>query len=127
MADQTLFNVNQLATYDEARAMRTYLGTIGGGVLDGDDEKGVQFVANPSMPWLPPTQQIPGIYVPSWEGGPGGFAVPHDGDKRFLHFRFKNGASGMNVGLIIDKFRRYPNSPAYVLGEIAREAASMAK
>jgi hypothetical protein len=66
-------------------------------------------------------------------GGPGGFPEPNytdpkTGEKYFyLHYRFQNGAEGMNVGLIMDKFRRYPNSPMYVMGALAAEAASMAR
>jgi len=44
----------------------------------------------------------------------------------FLHYHFRNGAAGMNVGLIMDKFSRFPMSPAYVLTELAAEANSMA-
>jgi hypothetical protein len=40
-----------------------------------------------------------------------------------LHFRFTNGREGFNVGLAIDKFKRYPNAASYVLGELAKEAA----
>ena len=32
----------------------------------------------------------------------------------------------MNVGLIMDKFRRYPSSPLYVMSVLAAEADSMA-
>ena len=73
-----------------------------------------------------------GIYIPGWEAGPGGFPAPHYFDEEngkkyyFLHFRFKNGAAGMNVGLIIDRFKRYPTSPAYVLESLAAEAAMLA-
>ena len=71
-----------------------------------------------------------GIYIPSWVGGPGGFAEPNYVDPTgkkyfFLHYRFRNRAEGMNVGLIIDKFSRYPMSPAYVMTALAAEAQSM--
>src|SRR5260370_35141637 len=74
-----------------------------------------------------------GIYIPLWVGGPGGFAEPNYTDTQsgkkycFLHYRFRNGAEGMNVGLIMDKFSRYPMSPAYVMGALAAEAQSMAR
>ena len=32
----------------------------------------------------------------------------------------------MNVGLIMDKFKRYPSSPLYVLSTLAAEADRMA-
>ena len=44
-----------------------------------------------------------------------------------VNYRFNNGAQDMNVGLIMDKFRRYPNSPMYVMGALAAEAASMSR
>lgn len=114
-----LFNTNQLATLDQAREFADRLTdgpiVVGGGVLPETSD--------------PATS---GIYLPTWSGGPGGFEEPNYTDPAtglkyfFLHYRFHNGAAGMNVGLIMDKFRRYPNSPAYVMDALAREAASMA-
>lgn len=113
------FNLAQLATWEDARecAHRLTAGpiTVGWGVLPE--------TTNP---------KTSGIYVPDWLGGPTGFPVPHYNDDAtgkkylFLHFRFRNGAQGMNVGLIMDKFRRYPNSPAYVLEALGREAEQLA-
>jgi hypothetical protein len=118
--NHVLFNSNQLATWEQARDYANTLSAgpivVGGGVKP---ETG-----NPA---------ISGIYLPNWEGGPGGFAEPHYTDPQtgakyfFLHYRFRNGAEGMNAGLIMDKFRRYPNSPAYVMGALAAEANSMAR
>jgi len=127
------FNIIQLATYAEARALVEYLNWAGtgNGVLPGDDENGIPMIQNPNFPWLPASPGRPGIYLPPWVGGPGGFAQPHytdptTGEKYFhLHLRFRNGAEGMNVGLIRDKFRRHPNAPAYVLNEINKEADSL--
>ena len=34
-----------------------------------------------------------------------------------------NGASGMNVGLIMDMFKRYPAAPTYVLTTLAQQAS----
>ncbi|HTM47066.1 MAG TPA: hypothetical protein VL285_00190 [Bryobacteraceae bacterium] len=119
LSNITLFNTNQLATWDQARdcANRLSAGPIvvGGGVKP---ETG--------------SSATSGIYRPDWQAGPGGFAEPNFTDPKtgekyfFLHFRFRNGAEGMNVGLILDKFRRFPNSPAYVLGALVSEADSMA-
>ena len=124
-----IFNTNQLASYEQARALRDLLDQhkIGGGILPGDDEVGVTLTPNLNFPWLPPVPQRVGIYLPVWQSGPGGFSEPNaigpDGAKLlFLHFRFQNGKEGLNVGLILDKFRRYPHSQEYVLGEIAKEA-----
>lgn len=119
------FNLMELATYEEARAIRSLLNTYGtgGGVLPGDDESGSTPVSNPNFPWLPAAVALPGIYQPSWLGGPGGFPIPSSpGGKKYLHFRFKNGGEGMNVGLIIDKFKRYPLSPIYVINTLNDEA-----
>ncbi len=117
--NQVLFNTNQLATWEQARdyANRLNAGPIvvGAGVKPETSD--------------PDTS---GIYLPSWVGGPGGFAEPNFTDPQtgakyfFLHYRFRNGAQGMNVGLIMDKFRRYPNSPFYVMSALGAEADSMA-
>jgi ATPase subunit of ABC transporter with duplicated ATPase domains len=73
---------------------------------------------------------ITGIYRPMWLSGPGSFPEPSYTDENgwkyfYLHYRFKNGGEGMNVGLIIDKFKRYPTSPLYVLSELAKEANTL--
>ena len=117
--NQVLFNTNQLATWEQARdyANRLSAGPIvvGAGVKPETGD--------------PDTS---GIYLPSWVGGPGGFAEPNFTDPLtgakyfFLHYRFRNGAHGMNVGLIMDKFRPYPNSPAYVMSALGAEADTMA-
>src|SRR5206468_1117562 len=97
-----LFNTNQLATWEQAREYANKLTAgpivVGNGVKPETGSPGTS-----------------GIYLPEWIGGPGGFAEPNYTDPQtgtkyfFLHYRFRNGAEGMNVGLIIDKFRRYPN------------------
>lgn len=114
----TPFNLAQLATYAQAKELATKLSTgiiiVGGGVRPGTDEN--------------PGSVKPGIYRPVWEQTPWSveahFFNEQTGEKfYFLHFRFMNGAEGMNVGLIQDKFRRYPSSPLYVLSQLAEEAA----
>jgi len=118
--NHVLFNTNQLATWEQAREYANILSA--GPIVVGN---GVKPETND-----PATS---GIYLPAWEGGPAGFAQPNYTDPQtgtkyfFLHFRFRNGAEGMNVGLIIDKFRRYPNSPAYVMSALAAEADSMGR
>ena len=117
--NQVSFNIAQLATWDQARQYAKILSSgpivVGGGVHVENHDPNVS-----------------GIYIPNWSGGPAGFQEPNYIDPvtgvkyLFLHFRFVNGASGMNVGLIMDKFKRYPNSPTYVLTALAQEAASMA-
>jgi len=118
MQDVQLFNQNQLATWDQAReyAIRISMGPIvvGGGV-------------KPETP----NSSTSGIYRPDWQAGPGGFVEPNYTDPRtgekyfFLHYRFNQGQEGVNVGLVIDRFRRYPTSPLYVLSQLTAEVASM--
>jgi hypothetical protein len=101
------FNPNQLAIWEEAReiakkidAFRQAHGVnMGGGVVPETKD------ANTS-----------GIYVPQWSGGPGGFPEPNDAehDLFWLHFRFANGRSGVNVGLILDGLKRYGGNEMYV-------------
>jgi hypothetical protein len=129
------YNSQELASYTQARALVAAINStllklddgdprlMGGGVLPGDDDPvTITALAQPGQP-LPET----GIFLPSWAAGPGGFVQPHatapDGTL-YLHLclRFQNGVSGMNVGLILDKFSRYPLSPAYVVMQIAAEA-----
>jgi hypothetical protein len=43
----------------------------------------------------------------------------------WLHFRFNNGAEGINVGLILDMLKRQPNR-LYVLSIIQRDIAAQA-
>ncbi len=117
--NQVLFNTNQLATWEQARDYANRLSA--GPILVGAGVK--PETSDPASS---------GIYLPEWVGGPGGFAEPNFTDPQtgakyfFLHYRFRNGAHGMNVGLIMDKFRRYPNSPAYVMSTLGAEADSMA-
>ena len=112
------FNIAQLATWDQAREFATKLGA--GPIVVGDGVK--PETSNPNTS---------GIYIPIWLPGPAAFPEPHFFDEvtgkkyYFLHYRFRNGAEGMNVGLIMDKFKRYPNSPAYVMMALAAEANSI--
>lgn len=116
---QSAFNIAQLATWEQARETASKLSA--GPIVVGDGVKPETSNSNTS-----------GIYTPEWLPGPAGFPEPHYFDEKsgkkyyFLHFRFRNGAEGMNVGLIMDKFRRYPNSPVYVTSVLAAEANSMA-
>lgn len=56
-----------------------------------------------------------GIYLPPWDPGPGGFPEPSGpGGLQWLHYRFSNGFNGVNVGLVIAEFNRYPSAPLYV-------------
>ena len=123
------YNSQQLASYAQARSLvaainRTLIQfgagdprPMGGGVVAGDDE-----ITDVNAPVIPT-----GIYIPGWSNvpgaGPENTATGQDGTKYFtLCLRFVNGHVGMNVGLILDKFSRYPMSPSYVIGQIAAEA-----
>ncbi len=113
------FNQTQLATWQQARDLAQQLST--GPVLVGNGVK----PENQDM-------SVSGIYIPDWMGGPANFAEPNFTDENtgdqyfFLHFRFNNGAEGMNVGLIGDTLKRYANSPAYAMSILADEATDMA-
>lgn len=106
-------NARELATYEQARQLRDYLNSKLSApyvVLPGDDE-GLQ--SGPTT----------GIYIPHFFGTP----PPSQGEFHYIVFQFASGANGFNVGLIIDKFSRYPMSPAYVLSAIAAEIQQMSK
>ena len=107
--EQTLvtytFNPAQLATWKQAKELakqiaqfRAKSGTfMGGGVaaVTGDVDTS-------------------GIYVPGWVGGPGGFPEPSGLGTYWLFYRFVNGVSGLNVGLILDMINRYDGNTTYV-------------
>lgn len=73
-------NANQLSTIDEAKAIAAKLGGIGGGVSD--------------------------IYIPEFVGP---YATPGNGDAKFYHLRFHNGAEGFNAGLIRTTMQFFPS------------------
>jgi hypothetical protein len=128
MTDVT-FNPEELATYEEARAIRDLLNSdtrfAGAQILMGDDENGATPQVNPNFPWLPPIVPQLGIHRLVWEGGPGGFQEPGISNAKFLHFRFSNGFDGMNVGLVRQKFKAYmlagPAGASYVMDQLAAE------
>ncbi len=124
----TTFNPAQLATYVEARALREAMNRCpsfwANPILPGDDEISAAPVPDPNFPWLPPNVPIVGIYIPHWESGPAGNPAPSDGDSKWLHYRMKDGKEGFNVGLWIDKFKRYPNDPVYVVRSLAADVAN---
>lgn len=113
-------NTNQLSTIEQARALVAELNArnIGGGVLP-------EF--NSGTPAAPDFRnERSGIFLLPWLPGPGNFPEPRFGDALPYLLKFNNGAGGNNVGLILDKLRRYPTSPEYVYGEIAKEVNAMA-
>lgn len=114
------FNPAQLCTIEQARKYAQMLSSgpvaVGGGVMPED-----------------PDPNKTGIYLPEWLAGPGGFKSPSGvGAKSgkaylFYHFRFRNGAQGVNAGLVIDKFRRFQTAPLYVLQELQKEVEALKK
>ncbi len=123
------FNPAQLASYDEARALRSLLNATpqfaNNQILPGDDEIPTPALApDPNFPWLPVAVPAkPGIYIPEWSNVPGAGPAPNEGNKYWLHYRCQNGKEGFNVGLCREKFRSYPNSPNYVVDQLAAEMA----
>lgn len=121
------FNPAQLASYFDARSLRAYLNSTPqfakNQILGGDDEIVAPVEPDPNFPWLTPLPPTFGIYVPVWSNVPGAGPAPNDGDKLWLHFATANGRKGFNVGLAIDKFKRYPASPEYVVRALAEEYA----
>lgn len=85
--------MSQFLTLAEAKQIAQKLGDIGGGVLPHKPETEVE---TPSV-WGVPEDDASGIYIPAYIGP---FATPEQGDKKFYHFRFRNGASGFNAGLV---------------------------
>lgn len=73
-------NPNQLSTMEEAKKIAALLGTIGGGVAD--------------------------IYIPEYLGP---FSAPENGEAKFYHFKFRNGADGFNVGLVRSTMTFFPS------------------
>lgn len=78
-----MFNPAQLSTLMEALELKAILGSIGNGVKE--------------------------IYIPVYHGP---FQPPQDlsTNRKFYHFRFNNGADGINVGLVRETLERDPNT-----------------
>lgn len=111
------FNAAQLVTWDQARELATQLTALGIG-------RGVKPESG--------DMDQSGLYTELWSPGPGGFPEPNGVDPKTgkptapILMRFNNGAAGVNVGLVLDKFKRFPSSPQYVLRELGKEVDSMA-
>jgi hypothetical protein len=111
------FNPAQLATWEQATQLAAQIDEfrqqtgqrLGGGVLPVTKD-----------------QNTSGIYVPTWDGGPAGFPEPSDlpAQSYWLHFRFANGAAGINVGLILDKLKRYGGNTMYVFTSLGADLQS---
>jgi len=110
------FNPAQLATWAEAMGLVKIIN--GSGLFQSS-----------SLFILPqdPNHVHSGAYIPSWVSGPGGFQEPVNGNQYFIHFRYSNGMEGMNAGLVREKFKSFPNSPAYVLSTLWTEVQQGAR
>lgn len=98
----TPFNPDQLATWADATLWAKRI-----------NESQPFIAAGITIPKQDPPNS--GIYLPPWNPGPGGFPEPSGpGGLVWLHYRFSNGMSGVNVGLVIAEFKRYPSAPLYV-------------
>jgi hypothetical protein len=110
------FNPAQLATWAEAMALVKVINAS------------PQFTsAGISILPQDPTHQHSGAYLPPWDPGPHGDPEPHIGDAFWIHFRYSNKFEGMNAGLVREKFRSFPNSPDYVLGQLLIEVQQGAR
>ncbi len=105
------FNDNELATWQQARELVAQINQF-------RQSSGVSMAGGVMPETTDPNTS--GIYVPSWSGGPGGFPEPSDepNAKFWLHYRFASGRAGVNVGLILDKIRRYGGNTVYVFYSI---------
>jgi hypothetical protein len=106
----TEYNARDLATYAQARELVTYLNktipTAVASVLPGDDSQSPGKLSAPT-----------GIYLPIWFGSVEPAAIDPAGDEYFyLELHWQSGAYGVNVGLVINEFSKYPASPGYVVG-----------
>lgn len=81
---------SQFTTLEEAQNIAKMLGNIGNGVL----------------PYTPDNPQKSGIYIEEYPFGT--FPTPQDGERKFYHFRFTNGAHGINAGLVLREMQIFP-------------------
>lgn len=62
-----------------------------------------------------------GIYIPEYNGP---FATPEDGERKFYHIRFRNGAEGFNAGLLAQTMRYAPTRWPLMIATEVNDAAS---
>jgi hypothetical protein len=109
--------MSQYTTLEQAKALAAQLAEIGGGVLP--------YNPNTELDSYPPGQnddpKRSGIYIPVYVTGP--FPTPGDGDRKFYHFRFANGAEGFNAGLVAGTMAFSPTRwPVMIAAEVNAEA-----
>jgi hypothetical protein len=109
------FNPAQLSTWAEATHWASMLSKSPAFQVAGISIQ-PQLVNNPS----PSETHHSGIYIPTWTFGPGA-PIPHGDGTFWLHYFWSNGMQGMNAGLVREKFRSFPASPLYVIGQLLLE------
>ncbi len=129
MSTIPLFNAEQVATWDEARAIRE---SINNHPLFKNSNLQIMsessgWTKHPLYDWLPMVKTKSGIYIPEWLSGPHSDPTPQIGISYWLHFRYNNGFEDSNVGLIRTKFKAYPTSPDHVFEYLWNEAMKGAK
>lgn len=100
--------MSQFTTLAEAKAVAAQLSEIGGGVLPYNPDKELE--TDPPGQNSDPNPS--GIYIPVF----GYFPTPEQGDKKFYHFRFHNGAEGFNAGLVKAEMATFPTRWPLMLG-----------
>jgi hypothetical protein len=99
---------SQFVTLDDAKSIAAQLGDIGGGVMP--------YNSNTELETAPPLQDEDpnrsGIYIPVYAQ----FQTPEQGDHKFYHFRFRNGAEGFNAGLVKTFMQIFPTRWPLMIG-----------
>lgn len=96
--------MNQLVTLEQAKAIAQRIGAeIGGGVLPF---KADAVIENGLQPEVEDIDRTSGIYIPAYTTGP--FPTPNESERQFYHFRFRNGADGINAGLVFEMMAYSP-------------------
>jgi hypothetical protein len=98
----------QFTTFEEAQRIAKEVGAIGGGVL----------------PFQAEDPERSGIYIAEYYGP---FATPEDGERKFYHFRFRNGAEGFNAGLVKRTMEYAPTRWPLMLATEVNAAANAAR
>jgi len=101
--------ISQFVTLEDAKAAAAQLGDIGGGVLPYNPDTELE------TGWPDPNNVDPnrsGIYIPVYCGTP----TPQQGDRKFYHLRFRNGADGFNAGLVKATMTIFPTRWPVMVG-----------
>ena len=128
------FNEAQLSTLEQARALQKLINSvnfarpgesdlfIGGRVSPETENNGTSGIYIPDDFYVAPINSSSTTWpLPST-------SLPDDPETaaHFFCLRFENGVSGFNVGLIVDRLRKYPSAPYYVLNQLRLEVDDFA-